>query len=171
MSHSRLLLALLILAVWVPASLLLLNRFGDSYTGVFDPDDRLGSLQSNYPVLTQQLNLTTGAATIIHVLDENCACYDQTVEHLRYLTQEIPGHINQLYKSVAQMQQLGIDVPATPMIILLSDDQLNYAGPYATGPLCTAQSDILLPIVKGEVALAGPWLNSAAVSCRCSVKA
>ena len=83
----------------------------------------------------------------------------------------MPDGVEQIFQSVSDMQQLGIDVPATPMIILMNEGQLNYAGPYATGPLCTAQTDILLPIVKGDVLLSGPWLNSAAVSCRCRVEA
>jgi hypothetical protein len=170
MSRKRV-LAVVILTAWVPASLVLLDQFGKSYTGVFDPDDRLWSLTSAYTLLESQFGLSKSHATVIHVLDENCACYDQTVQHLQYLSQSMPDGVEQIFQSVSDMQQLGIDVPATPMIILMNEGQLNYAGPYATGPLCTAQTDILLPIVKGDVLLSGPWLNSAAVSCRCRVEA
>ncbi|TCS40815.1 DUF6436 domain-containing protein [Reinekea marinisedimentorum] len=171
MNRRRLLLAAVVLAVWVPASLLLLNQFGQGYSGVFDPDGRLQSLQGRYATLNQQLALSATETTVIHVLDENCACYDQTVEHLQYLKQVLPEGVRQLYKGVTELRQLGIDVPATPMIILLREGRLDYAGPYAAGALCSAQTDILLPIVSGEVSLAGPWLNSATVSCRCSLKA
>ena len=51
MSRKRVYLAVVILTAWVPASLVLLDQFGKSYTGVFDPDDRLWSLTSAYTLL------------------------------------------------------------------------------------------------------------------------
>ncbi|TXR51890.1 DUF6436 domain-containing protein [Reinekea thalattae] len=162
-------LAAILIAVWVPASLVLLKRFGDSYTGVFDPNFQLKTVSANAPELISKLDIRNDQSAIIHVLDKTCSCYEQTAEHVNYLADQMPAGVAQRDMSVAELAKMGIEVPATPMTILIRNSELQYVGPYATGPLCTPQSDIILPILEGKIQLPNAWLNSTAVACRCPV--
>lgn len=147
-------------ATWALLSLLLLAKFEQQRYGVFDPSGQLAQLQSR-PYTPE-----AGATVLIAVIDPACGCARAARAHLQQLQQQEPG-LQLQEMTPAQWRQHGPALPATPVVLWYQQQQLRYAGPLAQGPLCASSSDLLLPLLQGKQRLAGVWLNSETVACRC----
>jgi hypothetical protein len=147
------------LAAWALLSLLLLARFEQQRYGVFDPAGQLAQLQVR-PYTPDS------AAVLIAVIDPACGCARAARAHLAQLQRQQPAlQFREL--TPAQWREIGPALPATPAVLWYQQQQLRYAGPLAQGPLCSSDADLLLPLLQGRQRLAGVWLNSETVACRC----
>lgn len=146
------------LVCWALLSLSVLAFFEQQHYGVFDPTGQLQKLQSRVEHPASNL--------LIAVIDPDCACARSARTHLQQLKQQLPGlHFQEL--TPAQWREVGPELPATPVVLWYQQQQLRYAGPLAQGPLCSSESDLLLPLLQGRQRLAGVWFNSETVACRC----
>lgn len=159
----------LLLLLWLVASSVLLFRFGQSDYGEFDPHRQL--LQ--HPVqLVDFIKLSAakpGETILLHVLDPACRCAALAENHLAQLQpslQNLPK-LRQLALTPFFLQQAGIAVPATPMIVVLRDQQLIYSGPYASGPACSIGESLLDQVLQQKLQTPASWLNSETAACRC----
>ncbi|WP_157836226.1 DUF6436 domain-containing protein [Rheinheimera texasensis] len=146
------------LACWALISLSVLAVFEQQRYGVFDPTGRLQQLQPRAAMPAGNL--------LVAVIDPHCSCARAARAHLQQLKQQNPGLVLQEL-TPAQWRQYGTALPATPAVLWYQQQQLRYAGPLAQGPLCASSSDLLLPLLQGKQQLAGVWLNSETVACRC----
>lgn len=146
------------LMAWALLSLLLLARFEQQRYGVFDPTGQLQQLQPRAALPAANL--------LVAVIDPNCSCARAARAHLQQLKQQNPGLVLQ-EMTPAQWREHGPALPATPAVLWYQQQQLRYAGPLAQGPLCSSNADLLVPLLQGRQRLAGVWLNSETVACRC----
>ena len=147
-------------AGWALLSLLVLARFEQQRYGVFDPEGQLAQLQ----MLPYKPEIP--GTLLIAVIDPDCGCARAARAHLAQLQQQQPNlQLREL--TPAQWRQLGPALPATPAVLWYQQQQLRYAGPLAQGPLCSSNGDLLIPLLQGTQRLAGVWLNSETVACRC----
>lgn len=68
---------------------------------------------------------------------------------------------------LAEATALGIDIIATPLLLLFQNQQLLYAGPLATDFMCSDKASVLEGIISGLTVLPGFWLNGESTACRC----
>lgn len=148
------------LMAWALLSLLLLARFEQQRYGIFDPTGQLAQLQ------LQPYTPEAGTTVLIAVIDPACGCARAARAHLQQLQQQQPG-LQLQEMTPAQWRLHGPALPATPAVLWYQQQQLRYAGPLAQGPLCSSNADLLLPLLQGRQRLAGVWLNSETVACRC----
>lgn len=169
---SKLWVGWCIFILWVTGTSWLLFQTGNAYYGEFDPKRQLQQQLQQLPQLNRLIEPQNGAATLLHVLDENCPCTQQARAHIqslqgRFAQQALQQPLLQLYLSAAELRAAGVTVPATPMVIYLKDQQLHYSGPYASGPACSSSEDLLAAIVQNKMQTPDSWLNSETLSCRC----
>lgn len=146
------------LASWALVSLSVLAFFEQQQYGVFDPMGQLQQLQA--PTVLSAANM------LIAVIDPACGCARAARSHLQQLQRQLPG-LQMQELTPAQWREIGPALPATPAVLWYQQQQLRYAGPLAQGPLCGGDGDLLLPLLQGKQRLAGAWLNSETVACRC----
>jgi len=158
-----------LLLLWLIGTSVLLFRFGQSDYGEFDP--RL-QLQQHPAKLVDFIALSAakpGETILLHVLDPACRCAVLAREHISQLQaalQNIP-QLRQITLTPWLLQQRGIAVPATPMIVVLRDQQLIYSGPYASGPACSIGDSLLDQVLQQKLQTPASWLNSETAACRC----
>lgn len=167
--RTKLWLAGIVFVCWLLSSSLILFRFGFSHYGVFDPTQQ-------WAWQSQSLNLQQVGLTpiegwqLIHVLDGSCGCSRLARQHVSLLQQDFNLTAQQqFFLTAAQLAAAGFNLPAVPAVLLFEDGQLRYAGPYASGPLCSPGNSFLTALLAGYTALPGTWLNGETKACRCLV--
>lgn len=95
-----------------------------------------------------------------------CSCSSFAKEHLQRLQQRQPDLTGKELE-LADATALGIDIIATPMLLLFQNQQLLYAGPLATDFMCSDNASVLEGIISGLTVLPGFWLNGESTACRC----
>lgn len=158
-----------LLVLWLVASSVLLFRFGRSDYGEFDPNRQLQQHPTKLSELIQLSLARPGETILLHVLDPACRCKALAEDHIAQLQpslQDLPK-LRQLALTPLLLQQAGIAVPATPMIIVLRDQQLIYSGPYASGPACSIGDSLLDQVLQQKLQTPASWLNSETAACRC----
>nr|WP_300976206.1 DUF6436 domain-containing protein [Alkalimonas sp.] len=160
-------MATLILLCWLLLSGYLLWQDQRSVVGAFDPEQRWQQ-QTTQGLELASVGKALGASQmkLLHVIDPGCRCHRQHQQHQQALQQTF-AEIPQQTLSIAEARQLGLSIPAAPMAILLNGDELVYAGPYTVGPLCGSGDGWIERLLRGEIQLAGSWLNGESNSCRC----
>lgn len=153
--------------VWVLATAWLLYSMTFANYGEFDPEQRwLGTSQ---PIQLSQLVPSAGSEvasaglTLVHVRSSWCSCNPLADAH----TETVPDDVAQHWVTVDTVQAAGFDLPATPAALIFDNDQLIYAGPYASGAFCSVEDSLIDAILTGEQALAGTYLNGLVQACRC----
>jgi hypothetical protein len=158
-----------LLLLWLVASSVLLFRFGQSDYGEFDPKRQLQQYPTKLSDFIELSAARPGETILLHVLDPVCRCTALAEDHrvqLQPSLQNLPT-LRQLTLTPIQLQQAGIVVPATPMIIVLRDQQLIYSGPYASGPACSIGESLLDQVLQQKLQTPASWLNSETAACRC----
>lgn len=160
--------ALSVFILWVSAtSYFLYDTVWGNY-GVFDNQQQWETASAT--------ELTPGALALpvidgiqlVHVLDEYCQCNRFTEAHISSLGKLLAEPEAQAQVTAAVVRTTGFVVPATPMALIFEHGKLIYAGPYATGPLCSANDSLLADILSGHKVLTGLWLNAETKACRCT---
>jgi hypothetical protein len=153
---------------WAAFSTAALFLVGNQYYGTFAPE---GAWQDINPqaLTTDGLGLTKHSGFhIVHVRQKGCKCNRQADQFRIFLAGE---HIVNKYEQhdidIDQLAKMDIVLPASPAVLIFQHGQLIYAGPYASGPLCTVDENIITPILQEKTTLAGLWLNGETKSCRC----
>ena len=158
-----------LLLLWLLTSVVVMFRFGQSEYGEFDPDLQLKQHPQQFSALSLLGNAEPGATVLIHVQDPNCRCTRLANQHLQALAAQL-ATLPSLYQRTfhpAELTALGIAVPATPMLIVIRNQQLVYSGPYASGPNCSVDDSLLAEIIAQKMHMPGVWLNSETAACRC----
>ena len=158
-----------LLVLWLVASSVLLFRFGQSDYGEFDPHRQLQQHPTKLRDLIELSAARPGETLLLHVLDPACRCTVLAENHLAQLQpslQNLPK-LRQLALTPLLLRQAGIAVPATPMIVVLRDQQLIYSGPYASGPACSIGDSLLDQVLQQKLQTPDSWLNSETAACRC----
>lgn len=161
--------ALLLFFSWLLISSLVLFRFGFAYYGTFDEEQRW---QINAPSLTlAQLAIpVTAGWQVVHVLDPRCGCSRFAKEHAAMFTSLYDlAEQQQTYRTAQELVAAGFVIPAVPAVLLFDHGTLIYAGPYASGPLCSTQHSFLHSLISRQTQLEGLWLNGESKACRCLV--
>lgn len=158
-----------LLGLWLLTSSVLLFRFGSSDFGEFDPQLQLQQHPKQLAALLRLSAANSGETLLLHVMDPACRCAALAENHLQQLQPAlaIQPKLRQLALSPHQLQQAGIAVPATPMIIVLRDQKLIYSGPYASGPSCSIGDSLLDQVLRQKLQTPASWLNSETAACRC----
>jgi hypothetical protein len=158
-----------LLLLWLVASSVLLFRFGQSDYGEFDPKLQLQQHPTKLSDFIELSAARPGETILLHVLDPACRCAALAEDHIAQLQpslQNLPK-LRQLALTPLLLQQAGIAVPATPMIVVLRDQQLIYSGPYASGPACSIGDSLLDQVLQQKLQTPASWLNSETAACRC----
>lgn len=154
---------------WLLLSSLALFRFGFSHYGEFDPELRWSATEPQLKLATLQIPDTRGWQ-LVHVLDSQCGCSRLAQQHVATLSQQLQLSASQQhYRSVAELAAVGFQLPAVPAVLVFEHGSLRYAGPYASGPLCSASNSFLPALLAGQSRLPGSWLNGETKACRCLV--
>lgn len=166
-NSGRIRWALLIFISWIVATSLSLFYLGNRHYDVFAGDDSW----HNDNINTQLLGLPSAQGfQLVHVFDSSCACNLRAKAHIRQLEQDDTlAQVGQHFVDASRLAAIGFYLPATPAVLVFYAGQLIYAGPYASGPLCALDDSLIAPILKQELILPGPWLNSNVTTCRCPV--
>lgn len=162
-------LALALIVIWLGASTFAMYWFTFSDYGEFDPQQEwLGATPS---ITLSQLGVAATPDSdmhIVHVQEQGCSCNRYVNNHIDILSaQSTLAEREQHWMSAQQVEHAGLRVPATPMALIFQNNQLLYAGPYATGPFCAVNDSLITDILTGTTKLAGGWLNGLVKSCRC----
>lgn len=164
-------LALAIFVLWLGLTSLALFKFGNENYGVFAFDTNWQN-----PALAK-FNLTSlgiaesAGIQVVHVKQDNCICNNRAQLHQDQFSQQYNiDETAQFSRSIQQVADVGFNLPAAPAVLIFDSGVLLYAGPYATGPMCSISDSLIAPILLQQIKLPGPWLNAEAKSCRCLVK-
>lgn len=168
-SRQRLLwLLLLLFTLWLVLVSIALFYFGNKDYGQFDNNQNWqASAPSTLAIKTLGIMPTTGKQ-VVHVQQAHCSCNSRTKQHIALFTTDyqLPAE-KQFRRKLDQVNAAGLLLPATPAVLIFNNGKLLYAGPYATGPMCSVTNSLIAPILTGEVNLTGLWLNGEAKACRC----
>lgn len=146
-----------------------LFRFGFSHYGEFDPEQQWSASGPDLTLAALQISDSTGWQ-LVHVLDSQCGCSRLAQQHVATLSQQLQLSASQQhYRSAAELASAGFRLPAVPAVLVFEHGILRYAGPYASGPLCSAGNSFLPALLSGQSRLPGSWLNGEAMACRCLV--
>jgi len=158
-----------LLVLWFAASSVLLYRFGQSDYGEFDPNRQLQLHPAKLSELIRLSSAKPEETIMLHVLDPACRCAALAENHLAELQPALQKQpkLRQLALTPLLLQQAGIAVPATPMIIVIRDQGLIYSGPYASGPACSVGDSLLDQVLQQKLQTPASWLNSETAACRC----
>lgn len=159
----------IVFLLWLVLTSIALLVLGNQYYGEFASDNQW--LTGTAELTPQALGLPVQPGIqVVHVLQEGCVCNSAAKRHQAQFT---PAYgvsaAAQAQRTVDAIAAAGLRLPATPALLIFDNGKLQYAGPYATGPLCSVSDSLIEPIVKKQVALSGLWLNSEAKACRCVV--
>lgn len=169
--RTKVLLASLLFAGWLISSSIILFRFGFLNYGVFDPQQEWAWQQQSLSLTELQLPTSTGWQ-LIHVLDDSCGCSRLARQHISLFSDDYGVAAEQQYfMSAIELANAGFPLPAIPAVLLFHEGQLMYAGPYASGPLCSPSKSFLTALLSGQTNLPGTWLNGETKACRCLVSA
>jgi hypothetical protein len=161
--------AVLLLFVWITASASGFYWFFLGHYGVFDEL----SVWQHQPLLPEQVQSKLNQQLLpdrrwqaVLITDSRCSCSSFAKEHLQRLQQRQPDLTGKELE-LAEATALGIDIIATPMLLLFQNQQLLYAGPLATDFMCSDNASVLEGIISGLTVLPGFWLNGESTACRC----
>ncbi|MDX3773534.1 DUF6436 domain-containing protein [Chromatiaceae bacterium AAb-1] len=175
-------IALAVFLIWIAVtSYFLYDTVWGNY-GLFD-EKRQWATVAALNLTPQDIQLETSAGLqLVHVFSAGCSCNRYTAAHIAELTSALTADTLtadsltadslttdnlQAVISVETLAAAGLAVPATPMALIFEHGRLIYAGPYATGPLCSVDNSLLADILSGRQILAGLWLNGETKACRC----
>ncbi len=159
-------LALLVMTLWITGSLWLLWSYSTPEFGTFDPEQRLPRLSEHLASKPAWLGAASNPSQLVLITQDTCSCRQDAMSHVTRLQQQSQVELTVLDLSAlpAELQQ---HIPATPLLLWWQGSRLSYAGPAATGPWCSFDTDIVLPLLQGTMQLPGVWLNGQTSSCRC----
>lgn len=167
--RQRIAAALLLFIAWLLFSSVLLYRFGFAHYGTFD-EKQLWRFDSTGITLSQLAIPEVSGWQVVHVLDSNCGCSRLAQSHAGMFRElyELPAS-QQLYRTAAELAAAGFVLPAVPAVLLFDQGKLVYAGPYASGPLCSTNNSFITSLISRQTQLEGLWLNGESKACRCLV--
>ncbi len=163
-------LAVVVFLSWLILSSVALFYFGNQHYGQFDPKLQNNWLNSRSFQLHQLGLAVMPGIQVVHVQQANCICNSRAKLHITQFEEKyLLAAQAQTQLTYDQVLQAGLTLPATPAVLVFQHGELIYAGPYATGPLCSVSASIIAPIITKAVTLPGLWLNGEAKACRCLV--
>ncbi|RTE87622.1 MULTISPECIES: DUF6436 domain-containing protein [Gammaproteobacteria] len=161
---------ILVFVLWVGVTSAGLYFWALSDFGYFDE----GSVwlgQTSFPL--EQLEPTEDQGwLVVHIRKPNCRCNILADRHQQ--TVEWPANVTHLTLTEEQARELGLQVPAAPMLVMaqMNDTRLRarYAGPYASGPLCSANNSFIPEVLASAESQQTDmlWLNGNVKACRCT---
>lgn len=161
-------LLLPLFVVWVVVASAGLFYFGNQHYGLFAGDtDWQNSAAADFNLSALNVEVSPGIQ-VVHVQQRNCICNSRAEDHIALFASDyqVPGSAQHM-RALADVAAAGLVLPASPAVLIFDDGQLVYAGPYATGPLCSVSDSLIAPILLKKVQLPGLWLNGEAKACRC----
>ncbi|HLV47476.1 MAG TPA: DUF6436 domain-containing protein [Aliidiomarina sp.] len=175
---NKLKLPLAVFVIWVVASSVYLYVWAFTDYGYFDEQNQWLGLTEMAPAQTKLLTYfdlsevaSVNQRLLVHIRETGCRCNAYADQHADDLLADVQGQ--QITLTVAEANALNISVPATPMVAVFqlkeSTAKLIYAGPYASGPFCSADDSFLPAVLGGGLDISGPWLNGGVKACRCVV--
>lgn len=158
MAHSKKVqLGWLLLAVWLIATSIFLFWWRFQDFGVFDPKSQwLDRAPLTAPV---------AGKVIIHVR-AGCFCDLLAQQHQPLLAAH--EDYEQRTLTPQAVEALGIPVPATPMLLIVEAGAVIYAGPYASGPMCSPDNSFIPQLLGSTRNIQAPWYNGNTQACRCT---
>jgi len=158
--------ALALFLVWVVVSGFMLFHTGGRHFGVFAESDNWTPVSLD--AVSYGLSQKTGFQ-LIHVFEDGCACNSRAEKHIHKLASEAGLHVQeQRFVAPEQIAADGLQLPATPAVLIFKAGKMIYAGPYASDVSCSVDNSLVLPILKQQVILPGLWLNGESNACRCA---
>lgn len=167
----RLKAAVALLLVWIAGSAAAFYWFFLSHYGVFD-SQAIWQQRPLDPLHVQAAvgsHLTKTPWQALFVQDPDCSCSSFAREHLQRMQQRQPDLLI-TEVTLAEAKALGLNLVATPVLLLFQQQQLVYVGPLATDFMCSDNASLLDGIVSGTTLLPGFWLNGESTACRCTVE-
>ncbi len=167
-NRQRVALILPLFVIWVVLASAGLFYFGNQHYGLFAGDsDWQTSAPVTFNLAALHIDANTGIQ-VVHVQQPQCICNSMAQQHIaRFVSDYQVPVAAQHQRAIADVAAAGFSIPASPAVLIFDNGQLLYAGPYATGPLCSVSDSLIAPILLKEVQLPGLWLNGEASACRC----
>ena len=161
-------LVIALFSCWAILTSLALFYFGNQNYGAFAANDDWHSIsEQSISPLSLGLPLQPGFQ-IVHVRQQGCICNRRADQFKTFLLREYNVNKYKQYDiDISQLAAAGISLPASPAVLIFQQGQLIYAGPYASGPLCSVDESLITPILQEKITFPGLWLNGESKSCRC----
>ncbi len=161
--------AALLLVMWIAGSATVFYWYFIRVYGVFDQQ----GLWEQQPLLQQkvQLHLIQQMEPVrdwqaVLITDLDCICNSFAKEHLLRLRQRHPNlAITEM--QITDTRLIGLNLVATPLLMLFHQQKLVYAGPLASDFMCSDNNSVFDGIISGTTLLPGFWLNGGSTACRC----
>ncbi|WP_372625878.1 DUF6436 domain-containing protein [Arsukibacterium sp.] len=156
--------------VWVLLASIGLFYFGNQNYGLFAADtDWQQQAPAEFNLSALNINSNSGFQ-VVHVQQPQCSCNNKAKQHIALFDRDYQVPVTAQYqRSLIDVAAAGLYLPASPAVLIFDNGRLIYAGPYATGPLCSVTDSLIAPILLKQVTLPGLWLNGEAKACRCVV--
>lgn len=151
-----------ILAIWLLATTIFLFWWRLINYGVFDPHS---AWLDNAPLAVSGDSTPLTGKHIYHVRS-GCYCDVLADRHVDLMA-AYPDY-QQHRVSATDMREMGIPVPSTPMLVVVEQGHVIYAGPYAAGPSCSPSASFIPQIIGPERKITTPWYNGNVSACRCA---
>lgn len=167
-NRQRVVLLLPLFIVWVVAASAGLYYFGNQHYGQFSGDtDWRNSAAADFNLSALNVDVSPGIQ-VVHVQQPTCICNSRAEDHIALFASDYQVPVSAQYRrQLADIAVAGFVLPASPAVLIFNNGRLVYAGPYATGPLCSVSDSLIAPILLKKVRLPGLWLNGEAKACRC----
>lgn len=165
--QHKLILSSVLFILWIVSVSAALFHLSFTNYGEFDPEFKWLGLHDS--INGQQLTLPPSSGLqLVHVLDPSCSCSALAEQHIATLNQQLALDNNQhFYRTAAEVDAAGLPIPALPAVLVFKAGRLLYAGPYASGPQCSAADSFLPALLRGELQIPATWLNGETKACRC----
>tara|TARA_B100001059_G_scaffold235832_1_gene283088 strand:- start:66945 stop:67451 length:507 start_codon:yes stop_codon:yes gene_type:complete len=161
-------LILPVFVAWVLLASAGLFYFGNQNYGPFAADARWPQqTPAEFNLIALNITGNTGIQ-VVHVQQPQCSCNSKAKQHIALFDSDYQVPLSaQHQRSLTEVAAAGFNLPASPAVLIFDNGTLIYAGPYATGPLCSVADSLIAPILLKQVTLPGLWLNGEAKACRC----
>lgn len=166
-AQQKLWLGILLFGLWLVLVSVALYRLSFTDYGEFDPEFSWLGLRTE--LNAKQFDLPASPDwQLVHVLAKSCRCSALAEQHISELSTALNlAPTQHFYRNAAEVAEAGLTLPAVPAVLVFNAGKLVYAGPYASGPQCSASDSFLPALLRGELALPAAWLNGETKACRC----
>ena len=176
--------AVILFFIWIVGTIYAFWQFQFKNMGMFikngeyREDKMMEELKKDFAVHRRQLY----AATIYHILEDDCSCTKNTMKHLESIKTQ---YGEQNVRNVRILQASDVDlsiinrdvimasIPATPAVAILNGKgDLAYFGPYSSSMVCGTTGESYIEIILNALLSSGyiRVINLLEFGCYCPAK-
>tara|TARA_B100000700_G_scaffold331796_1_gene468916 strand:- start:25276 stop:25791 length:516 start_codon:yes stop_codon:yes gene_type:complete len=165
-SKFKIFITIFILILWLVLSFVFLLSKINSHYGLFTEKENF-NFKSYENAQLSSLNLNNEGFNLIHIRDKGCFCNKLTEKHINLINKE-NNSIKNLYVSKDNIEKrLNINIPATPMLLIIKKNKILYAGAYSTGTTCSIDNSLIKQFFDRNYVYYDTVFSGEIRTCRC----